>query len=66
MRFLPGILFCQEPRNAMRNPLKARQCFNPPQSALRSKEHATSHSALGASTAWAQEQPQTRPLLLPM
>eukprot|EP00969_Alexandrium_andersonii_P117549 5200250-Alexandrium_andersonii.AAC.1 len=43
------------------NPPKARQCCNPPQSAIRPAYNATSLEALEPGTMRAQERPQNCP-----
>eukprot|EP00969_Alexandrium_andersonii_P261529 11562059-Alexandrium_andersonii.AAC.1 len=45
-------------QNAIRNPPNARQCCNPPQSAIRPAECAKSLQAFEPGTARAQERPQ--------
>eukprot|EP00969_Alexandrium_andersonii_P013393 584844-Alexandrium_andersonii.AAC.1 len=50
----PGVCTWQGAQNAILNPPKARHCCNPPQSAIRHADHATSPQALEPGTALAQ------------
>eukprot|EP00969_Alexandrium_andersonii_P190439 8413107-Alexandrium_andersonii.AAC.1 len=51
----------QGAQSALRNPPKARQGSNPPQSAIRPAEHAKSLQAFEPGTARAQERPYIGP-----
>eukprot|EP00969_Alexandrium_andersonii_P371783 15480277-Alexandrium_andersonii.AAC.1 len=48
----------QGAKSANHNSLTARQCCNPPQSAIRPAEHANLLRAIGAGMARTQERPQ--------
>eukprot|EP00969_Alexandrium_andersonii_P063232 2784318-Alexandrium_andersonii.AAC.1 len=56
---LVGSEMCIRDRSAIRNPPNARQCWNPPQSAIRHAENAESRQAFEPGTAQAQFRPQS-------
>eukprot|EP00969_Alexandrium_andersonii_P025792 1126021-Alexandrium_andersonii.AAC.1 len=54
-----GILELQGAPSAIRNPRNARQCYNPPQSAIRPTEPTNSLQAFGAPCVLANDMPQS-------